>query len=195
MWYHPGRPLVRENRNMGRSQFDYGRLRSLQDTLSKRAFVPIDAKSAQAAPPDAGGGAPPPDAGGGMPPGGDPAAMGGDPAAMGGDPSAMGGGMPPGMDPSMMGGGGMPPGGPMDPMMGMPPPDGGMGDVSPDGEPYIKVTWKQLIKMLEQLNALKSNTSEQNQQVMPAPSPNYADQQQLAAIDAKMDAIMNQLGG
>ena len=39
--------------------FDYKKLKELQDNLKKQAFVPIDAKSAQAAPPDAGA-APPP---------------------------------------------------------------------------------------------------------------------------------------
>ncbi len=168
------------------SSFDYGNLKKLQDALSKQAFVPIDSKSAQAAPPDAGG-MPPPDAGG-MPP------M--DPAAMGMDPAAMGGGMPP-MDPSMMGGGMPPPGGaPMDPMMGMPPPE---QEMSPDGEPYIKMTMSQLIKLVEQIAKLSTKITSPGG-AAPAQSnaavagSGGADPERLAAIDAKTDAIINGMG-
>ena len=66
-------------------------------------------------------------------------AMAGDPAAAGAPPMdpAMAGGMPP-MDPMMAGG---------DPMA-MPPPDA--GDVSPTGEPYMKITPTQLSKLFKQ---------------------------------------------
>ena len=77
-------------------------------------------------------------------------------------------------------------------MMGMPggemPPS---GDVSPEGEPYIKVTWKQLIKMLQQLNELKTSGTEQPAAQAPAPAPEpKIDAETLAGIDAKLDAII-----
>ena len=124
-----------------------------------------------------------------VPAGGDPAAAGGDPAAAGGgmppvdpatgmpidpatgmpmDPSMMGGGMP--MDPSMMGGG-MPP---MDPAAagGMPPPGdpaaggapAGGEELSPEGEPYIKLTFSQLLAAFDKIFKLAQRLSGAGQQ-------------------------------
>ena len=119
--------------------------------LKKQAFVPA-------------GGDP---AAGGMPPGGDPAAGGMpvDPAT--GLPIDPATGMPidpatgQPIDPSMMGGG-MPPGGAPpapppppaggDPMAGMPPPGG--EEMSPEGEPYIKLTFSQLLAAFDKISKL-----------------------------------------
>lgn len=182
--------------------FDYEKYKTLMSLLEKKAqFVPMGGD------PAAGGGAPPPGdpaAGGdpaamggdpaamGAPPPGDPAAMGGDPAAMGapppGDPAAMGG-MPP-MDPSMMGG--MPP---MDPaaMGGMP--DPAAGDVSPSGEPYMKITPTQLSKLFKQFaEVFKSVLGIQGtpQQAAPVAQP-QSDPAAQAEQNAKLDAILSAL--
>ena len=96
-----------------------------------------------------------------------------DPAMMGGgmpmDPAMMGGGMPP-MDPSMMGGG-MPP---MDPSMaggGVPPEDPAAGgataggdELSPEGEPYIKLTFSQLLAAFDKIFKLAQRLSGAGQQ-------------------------------
>jgi len=180
--------------------FDYDKLKKLQDNLKKQAFVPIDSKSAQAAPP-------------GPPPGMDPAAMpppGMDPAAMpppGMDPAAAGGMPPPGMDPAA---GGMPPPG-MDPAMmggdpamgGLPPPPEG-GDVSPDGEPYMKFTPSQLTKFIRQILALSHSECDGgngggnggnggNGGGPDASSGN--DSAALAELNAKLDALLPALSG
>lgn len=115
-----------------------------------------------------------------VPAGGDPAAGGGDPAAGGGmpvdpatgmpidpntgmpidpntgmpiDPSMMGGGggMPP-MDPSMMGGMPPPPAGGDPAAAGAPPPGG--EEMSPEGEPYIKLTFSQLLAAFDKISKL-----------------------------------------
>lgn len=171
--------------------FDYKRLKELQDSLKKQAFVPIDSKSAQAAPPPmdpaAGGmlppdaaGAPPMDpAAGGVPP---PDAAGAppmDPAMM--DPAA--GGMPP-ADPAMMGG---------DPAMaGLPPPPEG-GDVSPDGEPYMKITPTQFFKFLKQYAALMKGTCDGDVNSNNGGGDGGSDR--VAELDAKLDAILPMLAG
>lgn len=177
--------------------FDYNKLRALQEMLSKEAqFVPPDAM-----------------AGGGMPPGGDPAMMAGgmpqmDPAAMGADPSMAGGGMPP-MDPAAMGadpsmaGGGMPP---IDPAMlgmdpsGAAPPDAGAapgpGDVSPTGEPYMKITPTQLSKLFKQFaEVFKSVLGIGGQTADQAPQPQAPSQdpaliQKMTELNAKIDAVL-----
>lgn len=123
-----------------------------------------------------------------------PAPAGGDPAAGGGmppmDPAAMaGGGMPPvdpatGMplDPSMMAGGAMPPPPGGDPAAagGMPPTDplagaGAAGDIDPNtGEPYIKLTFKQLFSLIDQILKLATKlggNGQQGQQQQAAPAP------------------------
>lgn len=176
--------------------FNYNQYKKLREVLSKRAqFVPMDPSMAGGDPAAAGGGMPPPEgdpaAAGGMPPM-DPSMMGGgDPAAMGmpppGDPAA-GGGMPP-MDPSMMGG---------DPAsMGMPPPEGG-GDVSPTGEPYMKITPTQLSKLFKQFaEVFKSVLGIQSQPgqvapaAAPAPAASGSQDAQLAELNAKLDAIIH----
>jgi len=173
--------------------FDYNKYKQLQLLLKKQAqFVPMD--------PSMAGGDP---GAGGPPPGGDPAAMGGmppgDPAAMGGmppgDPAAMGG-MPPG-DPAAMGG--MPPPG-GDPMGGMPPPPmddpAAGGDVSPSGEPYMKITPTQLSKLFKQFaEVFKSVLGiQQPSGVAQAPSapaqPAAIDPAKLTEVDAKLDAVL-----
>ena len=155
--------------------FDYKKLKELQDSLKKQAFVPIDSKSAQAAPPDAGAGAPPPDAAGAPPP------M--DPAAAGMPPPDAGG-MPP-MDPAMMGG---------DPAAGgLPPPPEG-GDVSPDGEPYMKITPTQFFKFLKQYAALMKGTCDGDVNSNNGGGDGGASER-VAALDAKLDAILPMLAG
>lgn len=126
-------------------------LEAVKAGLAKQAFVP-------APPPDGGagaGGAAPVDPSTGMPM----------------DPSMMAGGMPPGMDPSMMAAGGMPPG--VDPSAmagGMPPADplagaGGGGDIDPNtGEPYIKLTFKQLFALIDQILKLATKLGNNGQQ-------------------------------
>lgn len=169
------------------------------DMLAKEAqFVPPDAMGGAGAPPPPGGdpgaaGAPP------MDPSMDPSMMGGDPAAagappmdpsmMGGDPAAMGGGMPP-MDPSMMG---------MDPSaMGAAP---GPGDISPSGEPYMKITPSQLSKLFKQFAEVFKSVlgigGQPGQQPVAAPQPPVADPaitQKLTELNAKVDAMLG-VGG
>lgn len=166
--------------------FDYEKYNALMSLLKKEAqFVPMDPASG-GMPPE---GAPPPGdpAAGGMPPPGDPAA--GMPPP--GDPAAAG--MPP-MDPSMTGG--MPP---MDPAaMGAPPPmddPAAGGDVSPSGEPYMKITPTQLSKLFKQFaEVFKSVLGIQGQPgAAPAAQPAQApsvDDAKLTEILAKLDAIM-----
>ena len=168
--------------------FDYAKYKELQEVLKKKAqFVPMD---------PAAGGDP---AAMGAPPPGDPAVMGGDPAAagappmdpaaMGGDPAAMG--APP-MDPAMAGG--MPT---MDPAaMGAPPPiddPAAGGDVSPSGEPYMKITPTQLSKLFKQFaEVFKSVLGLGGQQgaapAAPAVDPNL--QAKMTEIDAKLNALI-----
>lgn len=181
--------------------FDYEKYKTLMSLLEKKAqFVPMggDPAAAGAPPPgDPAAGGDPAAMGGdpaaaGAPPPGDPAAMGGDPAAMGapppGDPAAMGG-MPP-MDPSMMGG--MPP---MDPaaMGGMP--DPAAGDVSPSGEPYMKITPTQLSKLFKQFaEVFKSVLGIQGTPQQPAPAAQpQSDPAAQAEQNAKLDAILSAL--
>lgn len=168
--------------------FDYGKYQQLKTLLQKRAqFVPMSPDAAGGTPPPgmdpAAGGMPPPDAGGMSPPGMDPAAGGMPPPDAGGMP-------PPGMDPAA---GGMPP---MDPAAGgMPPMD--PGDVSPTGEPYMKITPTQLSKLFKQFaEVFKSVLGIQTPQgVQPAvaqqpPALDPATSQKLTELDAKMDAIL-----
>ena len=173
---------------MATMDFDHKQFEELKALLKKAQFVPMDPAMASGDP--AAAGAPPPDdpAAAGAPPPGDPAAMGGDPAAMGmpppGDPAAMGG-MPP-MDPAMMGG---------DPAaMGMP--EGG-GEVSPTGEPYMKITPTQLSKLFKQFaEVFKSVLGIQTQPgaaapaAPAAPAQDPAQQQQMAELNAKLDALI-----
>jgi len=167
--------------------FDYKQYKALRDLLKQGQFVPMDPAMA--------GGAPAGDpAAAGMPPPGDPAAAGmpppGDPAAGGmpppGDPAAMG--APPPMDPSMM-----------DPSaLGIPPPDS--GDVSPSGEPYMKITPSQLTKLIKQFAEVfkgvlgiqtPSGQAAPAQAAAPAQPQNTQSDAQLAEVNAKLDAIMN----
>jgi hypothetical protein len=162
---------------MSNSEF-WRTFKEVDSMLKKQAFIqmPGGNKEAQMGGDPATGGMPPPPPGdpaaGGMPPPGmDPAMMGGDPAAMGmpppGDPAAMGG-MPP-MDPAMMAGG-MPPGG--DPLAG----GGCCGDIDPNtGEPYIKLTFKQLFALIDQILKLATklgNGGQQQQGQQAAPVDN-----------------------
>ena len=174
--------------------FDYEKLKKLQEALNKHAqFVPMD--------PAAGGD---PAAAGGPPPGdpaamagGDPAAMGMDPAMAGGDPAAMGmdpaaAGMPP-MDPAAMG---------ADPAaMGAPPPmddPAAGGDVSPSGEPYMKITPTQLSKLFKQFaEVFKSVLGLSGQPGAAAPAAPQTDpnlQAKLTEVDAKLNALMGSIG-
>ena len=160
--------------------FDYKKLQTLNSILTKKAqFVPMD-------PSMAGGGMPPGDPSmedGGMPPM-DPS-MGGMPP---GDPSM--GGMPP-MDPSM---GGMPP---MDlAAMGAPPPLDS-GEVSPTGEPYMKITPSQLSKLFKQFAevfksvlGIQGGASAPGGSQLSAMSSDPALTQKITELDAKLDAIM-----
>jgi hypothetical protein len=170
--------------------FDYRKLKELQDSLKKQAFVPIDSKSAQAAPPDAGmmpppgavppdAGMMPPDAGMTPPPGAPPPD-----AGMMPPPDA---GMAPPMDPSMMAG---------DPAAGLPPPPEG-GDVSPDGEPYMKITPTQFFKFLKQYAALMKGTcdGDVNSNNGGGGGAGNDTEERVAALDAKLDAILPMLAG
>jgi hypothetical protein len=138
--------------------FDYKKLKELQDNLKKQAFVPIDSKSAQAAPPMDPGMAPPPGDPGMMPP------M--DPGMMAGDPAA--GGLPP-------------------------PPEG--GDVSPDGEPYMKITPTQFFKFLKQYAALMKGTCDGDVNSNNGGGGDGGASERVAALDAKLDAILPMLAG
>lgn len=180
--------------------FDYEKLKKLQEALKKHAqFVPMD---------PAAGGDP---AAAGAPPPGDPAAMGADPAAMGGDPAAMGAPMDPaaaGGDPAAMGmdpaAAGMPPMDPsaMDPAaMGAPPPmddPAAGGDVSPSGEPYMKITPTQLSKLFKQFaEVFKSVLGLSGQPGAAAPAAPQTDpnlQAKLTEVDAKLNALMGSIG-
>lgn len=175
--------------------FNYERLAALKHAIKEAQFVPMDPSMA-GGDPAAGGmpppgdpaaaGAPPPEdpAAGGMPPGGDPGAM--PPPGM--DPNAMAGGMPPpGMDPSMM-----------DPAaMGMPAPDAG-GEVSPTGEPYMKITPTQLSKLFKQfaevfksvLGIQAPATGQAVAQAPAAPQGDPALAQKMTELDAKIDALL-----
>ena len=146
--------------------FDYSEFNKLKNMLGKKAqFVPMDPASA----------------------GGDPAAMGGapmDPAAMGApmDPAAMGAPM----DPSMMGG---------DPAAAGAPPEG--GEVSPTGEPYMKITPTQLSKLFKQFAevfksvlGIQTQPGGQSPAAPAAPAQDPAQQQQLAELNAKLDALI-----
>lgn len=175
--------------------FDYEKYKQLMSLLKKQAqFVPMD-------PSMGGGGMPPegdPSMGGGMPPPGDPAAMGGMPPPPPGDPAAMGGMPPPPPpgDPAAMGG--MPPPPPGDPMGGMPPPPedpAASGDVSPSGEPYMKITPTQLSKLFKQFaEVFKSVLGISGQgAVAPAAQPQQPpaiDNAKLTEVDAKLDALL-----
>ena len=156
--------------------FDYKKFEQMRDMLKKAQFVPMDPAMA---------GGDPSAAAGGMPPQGDPAAAGMPP-----DPAAAG--APP-MDPSMAGA--MPP---MDPAaLGMPPMDG--GDVSPTGEPYMKITPTQLSKLFKQfaevfksvLGIQSAAPGQPAPAAAPAPQQDPNQQQQLAELNAKLDALIN----
>ena len=106
------------------------------------------------------------------------------------------GGMPP-VDPGMM----MPPAGdPMAALGGMPQPDA--GDVSPSGEPYMKITPTQLSKLFKQFaEVFKSVLGIGGQQPggqavaqaqPPAPDPAMA--QKINEINAKLDAYLGVAG-
>ena len=167
--------------------FNYKNLDALKDMLKKAQFVPMDPGMAGGDP--AAAGAPPPGdpAAAGAPPPGDPAAAGMPPP---GDPAA--GGMPPPGDPAAA----MPP---MDPSaLGMPPMD--PSDVSPSGEPYMKITPSQLTKLIKQFAEVFKNmfglSTPQAGQVAQAPAApaqpaqSQQDSQQLAEVNAKLDAIL-----
>jgi len=163
---------------------DKNLLAAVKAGFKKQAFVPA-------------GGDP---AAGGMPPGGDPAAAGGgmpvdpatgmpiDPATgMPMDPSMMmggGGGMP--MDPSMMmAGGGMPPPAPApapegDPAAGGMPPAGGE-EMSPEGEPYIKMTMSQLLATIEKILKLTQKIGNGGQALAQNGGAQGGDNQQLVS--------------
>lgn len=177
--------------------FDYGKLKALENLIKQSQFVPMDPAAMGGMPPPgdpAMGGMPPAGdpAMGGMPPGGDPA-MGGMPPA--GDPAM--GGMPPAGDPAMAG---LPPGLDLAALGGMPPagdPMGGAtsGDVSPSGEPYMKITPTQLSKLFKQFaEVFKSVLGVQSTpepQTMAQPSmSNPQHDAQLAELNAKLDAII-----
>jgi hypothetical protein len=166
-WQKPGYKAKRKEGNM----FDYNKLKKLQDNLKKQAFVPIDSKSAQAAPPMDPGMAPPP---GAMPPDAGMAPPPGDP------------GMMPPMDPGMVAG---------DPAAGgLPPPPEG-GDVSPDGEPYMKITPTQFFKFLKQYAALMKGTCDGDVNSNNGGGGDGDASERVAALDAKLDAILPMLAG
>ena len=82
----------------------------------------------------------------------------------------------------------------MDPMMGMPPPE---QEMSPDGEPYIKMTMTQLIKLVEQIAKLSTKITSPAATApvqSNAAAAGGADPERLAGIDAKLDAIINGVG-
>ena len=84
------------------------------------------------------------------------------------DPSMMGGGMPPPQ------GGATPPPPAGDPTAGMPPPSGGE-EMSPDGEPYIKLTFSQLLAAFDKISKLAQKISgavPAQPQAQPAPQDN-----------------------
>lgn len=147
--------------------YDKKLLEKVKAGLAKQAFVPAPPPGDPAA------------AAGGMPPGGDPAAAGVpvDPTTgMPMDPSMMGGGMP--MDPAMMAGG-MPPGG--DPLAG----GGGGGDIDPNtGEPYIKLTFKQLFSLIDQILKLATKLGSGGQQQQG---------QQAAPVDNGNQELVNEV--
>ena len=149
---------------------DKNLLAAVKAGFKKQAFVPA-------------GGDP---AAGGMPPGGDPAAAGGgmpvDPATgMPIDPAT---GMP--MDPSMMmAGGGMPPPAPApapegDPAAGGMPPAGGE-EMSPEGEPYIKMTMSQLLATIEKILKLTQKIGNGGQALAQNGGAQGGDNQQLVS--------------
>lgn len=166
--------------------------------MEKSALVPPDAM--------AGAGGPPMDPammGAGGPPM-DPAMM-GMPPGVPMDPSMMG--MPPGapMDPAMAG---MPPGAPMDPamaaggpppadpaMMGQvpaPPPAGGEG-----GQSMISMPVKDFIQFLKQIFALITQAAKGGGDATaagPAAPTGGAQSAEIAAMNAKLDALMGALG-
>jgi hypothetical protein len=111
-----------------------------------------------------------------------------DPAMMGGDPAAAG--MPP-MDPAAAG---MPP---MDPAaMGAPPPmddPAAGGDVSPSGEPYMKITPTQLSKLFKQFAEVFKSVLGLGGQPGMAPAAPQVDpnlQAKMTEIDAKLNALI-----
>ena len=81
-----------------------------------------------------------------------------------------------------------------DPMAGMPMPD--PGDVSPSGEPYMKITPTQLSKLFKQFaEVFKSvlGISGPQQQAAPSvPQQDPAMQQKITEIDAKLNAVLGQ---
>ena len=171
--------------------FNYRNLNALNELLKKKAqFVPIDSSE--------GGGMPPPGVdpsmmGGGMsPPGADPSMMGGTPPPTGVDPSMMGGMPTPGADPSMMGG--MPPPG-VDPSM-MGGIQGDQQDVSPTGEPYMKITPTQLSKLFKQFaEVFKSVLGVQDNSSLPQCSQRGVEQDSALAdkiqeLDTKIDSLL-----
>lgn len=170
--------------------FDYDKLETLKHLIKDAQFVPMDPSMAGGDP--AAAGAMPPDAGA-MPP--DAGAMPPDAGAMPpGDPAA--GAMPPPGDPMA---GGMPPDAGMPPMdpaaMGMPPMDG--GDVSPTGEPYMKITPTQLSKLFKQFAevfksvlGIQSPAGAAPSAVAAAPAQDPALAQKMTELDAKIDALL-----
>lgn len=170
--------------------FNYRKLNTLNELLSKKAqFVPIDSSAGDGMPP----------------PGSDPSMMGGTPPP-GVDTSMMGGMPPPGVDPSMMGGTPPPPG--VDPSMmgGMPPPvvdpsmmggvQGDQQDVSPTGEPYMKITPTQLSKLFKQFaEVFKSVLGVQDNNSLPQCSQRGIEQDSALAdkiqeLDTKIDSLL-----
>ena len=95
--------------------------------------------------------------------------------------------------------GGMPPDAGMPPMdpasMGMPPMDG--GDVSPTGEPYMKITPTQLSKLFKQFAevfksvlGIQSPAGAAPSAVASAPAQDPALSQKMTELDAKIDALL-----
>lgn len=133
-------------------------------------------------------------------PGGDPAAMGGAPMPPPGDPAAMGGAPmpPPGgapMDPMVAGGA------PMDPMAagGMPPPAppmdpmaGGMPPAPPAGGSMITMSSDEFLKFVKQIVAL-CTSNKFGADPKPTDGGPVSDQQ--AALNAKVDAILQAIQG
>ena len=170
--------------------FNYRNLNALNELLKKKAqFVPIDSSE--------GGSMPPPSV--------DPSMMGGGMPPPGSNPSMMVGTHPPGVDPSMIGG--MPPPSADPSMMGdMPPPSadpsmmggvvGDQQDVSPTGEPYMKITPTQLSKLFKQFaEVFKSVLGVQDNSSLPQCSQRGVEQDsalsdKIQELDTKIDSLL-----
>lgn len=81
-------------------------------------------------------------------------------------------------------------------MAGMP--DPAAGDVSPSGEPYMKITPTQLSKLFKQFaevfkSVLGIQGAPQQMQAAPAPQQQASDPAAQAEQNAKLDAILSAL--